>query len=812
MNVSDTIQGNNRQETPNVDEARVTNNYGHYQDNRASSGSSNDLSSGGSANTNTQLNEVEAGRDINIFTNDILPQKEEVFKDPTENFTLQEEVTPMHLDAEALQKGLAEIDQERIIFLGGKSSSNVVATLHHLIKKYQPQSAPKYRWLSFWGKDNAQRTIYLDSITEEAFPRNSVVAVEITQNKASDTFLKSIVEVSDQGAIEIKNTLREKNLVMICYFKGAKKIPQLTNQKRESFGFHYWDTSPPINTLQEFIADFNYSRLYDQTNSIFKYILYVATFFPRTSPKEFKKIVDVLLSEKKDEILADTTREMDEKDEVLKRTEELKTRALLDLWAQQTDDFFKECGLTIIQENDLQKVEFNDTRAREAYKEYFKSKMPFFLLEQFDNLLNSQLPFAPDTSAQVVEYFIQIACELARNDPYFYGTKLLKTVSDLFKETKEAKVTPVTLKTFLVELIYAMLKLENVLLTEHIESFLIDHIDYRYRIKKAPHHLLSDIVYELRSLEMFDKYRWIEQMMMLGKKETKTSAYNLFFRLVDSYKDNMQEVHNEFFTKGIKNWLFKSDGEPLHDQGEEQNSMKDYAISFIIDYWGFYNLEKWNILAGADPEFLVSWLFHPDLEVAYQNRSRYMRLRDIRKDGSKYGSIMSVDEYSVEEVLNRARAYITENWFQKLVSLELEKEEENSTDGSLKASEQYVALFSQYANATQRYALIDEWARQIHLYWQQGNDLGEYADRERNERREDALEKRRVLMRLKREFSRLQGITPPPHRYDYNNTPKPNRPKAGCLPFAGLFKNISLIPKPIRGYYNFLLRLYRKWL
>lgn len=800
MDIPNTNPENSEQEGFTIEEATAINNdYDGRQNNIPPEGQTNNVYSDGSANTNTHLKEVAAGRDINIYAAEITPQEEVVFKDPTETFTLQEEVTPMYMDDGALQTSLAEIDQERIIFLGGKSSSNVVATLHHLIKKYQPQSTQEYRWLSFWGKNNAQRTIYLNSIAEDAFPQNALVAIDITQNKASDTFLKSIVEISEQGAIEIKNTLRKKNLVIICYFSGAEQIQELTNQKRGSFGFHYWDTSPPINTIQEFIADFDYTKIYDQNHSVFKYILYVATFFPRTSPKEFKKIVDMLLSEKQDEILADTIREMDEKDEVLKRTEQLKTRDLLHLWTQQTDDFFKECGLTITQENDLQKVDFKDTRTREAYKGHLKSRMPFFILEQFDKLINSGLPFAPDTSAQVIEYFIQIACELARNDPYFYGTKLLQTVSDLFKKTKEDKATPVPLKTFLIELIYAMFKLENVLLTEHIESFLVEHLDYRYYIKKVSHHLLSDIVFEFRDMEMFDQYHWIETMMKSGKKDTKTSAYRLFFRLADSYKENIQEVHTEFFEKGIKKWLPKNDNIVLWDQAETQEIIKSYAISFIIDYWGFYNLEKWNILAEADPDFLVSWLFHPSLEAGYYNRSRHMGLREIRKDGSKQGNRMSVDEYRVMGILDKARAYITECWFQKLLSLEEEKaaKEEGVTEDSPKDSEQYVALFFQYADARQRNILPQEWATQIHLYWQQSNDLSQYDENEHNQKKEEALVKRRNLMRLKREFNRLQGIMPPPIAQS-TFTPKPAPSNKGCLPLAGLFKKVDLRLKSVQ--------------
>lgn len=811
MNIPNTNPEDREQEGFVPEEASVMNNdYDDRQNSISPESPINNVYSDGNANTNTHLKEVAAGRDINIYAAEITPQEEEVFKDPTESFTLREKVTPMHLDNDALQKSLAEIAQDRIIFLGGKSSSNVVATLHHLIQKYQPQSTQEYRWLSFWGKNNAQRSIYLSSISEEAFPQNALVAIDITQNKASDTFLRSIMEISEQGAIEIKNTLRKKNLVIICYFNGAEQIQELTNQKSGHFGFHYWDTSPPINTLQEFITDFDYTKMYDQNYSVFKYILYVATFFPRTSPKEFKNIVDLLLSEKKDEVLA-TTREMSEKDEVLKRTEELKTRNLLYLWEQQTDDFFKECGLTIEHENDLQKVDFKDTREREAYKVYFKSKMPFLLLEQFDNLVNSGLPFAPDTSAQVIEYFIQIACELARNDPYFYGTKLLQTVSDLFKKTKEDDATPVPLKTFLIELIYAMLKLENVLLTEHIESFLIEHLDYRYRTKKGSHHLLTDIVFELKDLEMFDPYHWIETMMKLGKKDTKTSAYHLFFRLADSHKENIQEVHTEFFEKGIKNWLLQGENVALWDQGETQEAIKSYAISFIIDYWGFYNLEKWNILADADPEFLVSWLFHPGLETSYNNRSRHMGLKVIRKDGSKQGARMSIDEYRVMGILDKAQAYITENWFQKLLSLEEEQApEEGKMDGSPRGSKQYVALFFQYANARQRNILPQEWATQIHLYWQQSNDLSQYDDDERNKKKEEILVKRRNLMRLKREFNHLQDIMPPPIVMSPPPPSKPDSPNTGCLPFAGLLKKVNLYIKSTKDSLGFSNKL-KRW-
>lgn len=790
MNSLDDLQ-NAEQEAPQQTEASTIN-HSHDQSNITSSGSNN---------TNANLSEVEVGRDINIYTTEIVPQEVEVFKDPTEVFTLQKDMTPLYMNEEVLQKSLTEIDRERIIFLGGKSENNVVAVLHNLIKNYQPASSWQYRWLSFWGKNNAQRNIYLHSINEEAFPQNAIVAIDITQNKASDTFLKSIVEMSEQGAIEIKNTLRKKNLVIICYFQGVGHIQQLTNQNQGTFGFHYWDTSPPINTLKEFIAEFKYDKLEDKNYSVFKYILYVATFFPRTSPKEFKKIVDVLLSEKQDEILADTTREMGEKDEIIRRTEELTIRNLLDLWDHKTDDFFKKCNLIIIQENELQKVDFEDTRIREAYQGYFRNQLPFFLLEQFDNLLQSGLPFTPDTSAQVMEYFIQLACELARNDPYFYGTKLLETLSRLFKNPSDEKTNPATLQTFLIELIYAMLKLENVLLTENIESFLIEHLDHRYKINKTSHYLLANIIFELRDVEMFDTYHWIKMMIREGKKETRGSAYRLLFRLADSYKENLTDIHTEFFDKVLKPWLSEVESITLWNLADNQNLLDSYVLSFIIDYWGFYNLDSSNILAESNPEFLVSWLFHPSLEIGYYNRSRQGSLREIKYNGSKQGQALSVDPPNVLRVLDRTRAMLTEIWFKKVLSLnETPTPTSEITEDIPTASQQYVELFYKYADARQREALTQEWALQIHRYWQQSNDLEQYAEEERNHKKEEFMLERRNLMRLKREFSKLLEYTPARPSIPYIKPNDSNKSNTGCFPFAGQFQKIDSYVKKIKSF------------
>ncbi|EAY31392.1 hypothetical protein [Microscilla marina] len=760
MNLVKNLQKNEAKEVLNQ---VITNNTPHQQNNVSATG-----------NENTSFGEV--GGDVTIYAAG-MPQEKEVFKDPTENFTLQENVQPLYMNEEALQQTLAEMYQERIIFLGGKSGSNVVATLHNIIKKYEPDAPQEHRWLSFWGKNNAQRNIYLDSVTEEAFPQNALVAIDITKNKASDTFLKSIVEMPEQGAIEIRNTLRAKNLTIICYFNDTRQVQTLTNQKKGNFSFHFWDTSPPINTIQEFISAFDYSKLYDKNHSVFKYILYVATFFPRTSPKEFKKIVDVLLSEKKDEILTDATREMSDKDEILKRTEALRTRSLLYLWEQQTDDFFEACGLAIEQENDLQKVDFVDARDREAYKHYFKSKMPFFLLEQFDNLVNSGLPFAPDTSDQTIEYFIQISCELAKNDPHFYGTKLLHKVSSLFKSfaTNEDSPTDIvsTLRLFLVELTYAMLKLDNMLLTERIEFFLFEHLDYRYEINKTPRNLLADITFELKAMEGFDKYRWIELMMGLGKKETKNIAYYLLLRLADSYQENAQDLY-DFLEEGIGEWLPKSEKTTPWEQKEAQTSIESYSLSFIVDYWGFYKLDEFNLLAHVNPHLLASWLFNSRLEIGYHNRSKYLPLRDIKHDGSKQGNVLSVDQKNICRVIDKARAILTEVWFRKLTSLETPQE---PVKGNKPASQKYVELFVQYANREQKLALIEGWEKQIQDYSVQIRNLDRHDKKKRKQQRQEILTKQENLRDLKGRFSKLAGVS--------------LTSKKGCFPLVGLFAKLT---------------------
>jgi len=87
MSILDNLQ-NNGQELLNKAASTIVNN--------GSGQGQNNVASSGNGNTNTQLSEVEAGRDINIYTTEIIPQEEEVFKDPTETFTLQENVTPIY--------------------------------------------------------------------------------------------------------------------------------------------------------------------------------------------------------------------------------------------------------------------------------------------------------------------------------------------------------------------------------------------------------------------------------------------------------------------------------------------------------------------------------------------------------------------------------------------------------------------------------------------------------------------------------------------------------------------------------------------
>jgi len=412
--------------------------------------------------------------------------------------------------------------------------------------------------------------------------------------------------------------------------------------------------------LKENIELINHEELLSEENVLQMHVAYVATFFPDLRLNEFRKLVSFLLQ--------GLTIEKEGSKEVIKNG---KTKIVnktshypaSEIWENTADKVMRDCYLI-----SRPVVDFNENYLRKNLILFFEERFSNFLQKQHDKILNSNLFFDDNLSKECIKNIFSLSAKMANEEPKYYGFNLLVSIAEAIgkenpiinlkiqpeqREEVFSKVIEVELiRHFIIyrlsDLLKSMLEYENS--KEEVKNFLNRLINSRWH--EFTLHLLKRMPFD----SSFDKLYWIRQLLDRGNDKTRKGTYQYLLRLAHFYDGDIYEFLSE-----IKNWF------PIKNTEEPYSHSSYCAIRFIIDYalgsfdtkmklgenpstYPLFSSEEGKEMPSDKKEFLLEWLYHPDMPNAYELVGR-----------------LFIEELSGKVLpLNELRVSVLETWFKIL--------------------------------------------------------------------------------------------------------------------------------------------------
>ncbi len=385
-------------------------------------------------------------------------------------------------------------------------------------------------------------------------------------------------------------------------------------------------------------------------------ILYVSTFFPKLSSRDFERIVLFLLKEQKVTVTV-TSKSTNEKGDI-QLIEASEEKELSQVWQDniyKRDQILGESYLKAIRSvNSLRIIDFSLDYLREDLKTYFEEECPLYLEENFKR--SKFLLF--DSVSTVTINAIDLSVEMAISNPDAYGQSWLCSIVEYLKildfadELANQKDSDISLAQWLqflmlgleaeqreeLKLFEQFLKsitknkikqfvflrlsvlisqmLPDTILKYEVESFL------DWAIREQHQDAVLEIIKPLQSIQNFDQLYWIKQVLDRGNGELKEKAY-IFL------SSRLEQSTNSLYDRleYIKNWL------PASERPANRYSpSNEYALRLLFEYafeklselkpkdYGNYPskyplFEPLNGTSDDNPRLrlLVKWIFHPGL-------------------------------------------------------------------------------------------------------------------------------------------------------------------------------------------------------
>ncbi|MDJ0902167.1 MAG: cell envelope integrity protein TolA [Xenococcus sp. MO_188.B8] len=390
-------------------------------------------------------------------------------------------------------------------------------------------------------------------------------------------------------------------------------------------------------------------------NSVKTTLLYVASFFPKLSLRDFEQIVLFLL-EKRTVTVKVTSKTTNEKGET-QLVETAEEKQLTKIWKDslgRRDQFLGECYLRAVRSEDSFKtIDFSFLSLRKDVKRCFEEELALYLEEQFKRI--RFLLF--DSSSRVTINVIDLSVEMAISNPDLYGKywlcsiieylHILELANTLAKEKGSELTSEQWLQILMLELTeeqrnelnlferflnpigqkqrkqFVFLRLSSLIskmleyshLQDEVESFLDWAIQNKYQ------DAVLEIVKPLRSAHNFNQLYWLKQLLDRGNAEIRYKTY-LFLstRLDQSYS----QIYN--LLQSIKAWL-PEPNLPLN----RYSPSNEYALRLIFEYSvgkmsefkteDYGDLSKYPLFRQLQNnsvderlQLLVDWIFHPGLK------------------------------------------------------------------------------------------------------------------------------------------------------------------------------------------------------
>lgn len=390
-------------------------------------------------------------------------------------------------------------------------------------------------------------------------------------------------------------------------------------------------------------------------NSVKTTLLYVASFFPKLSLRDFERIVLFLLQKRTVTVTVPSkiTNEKGETQFVETPAEKQLTQIWQDSLAQR-DQFLGECYLRAVRSEDsLKTIDFSFFYLRKDVKRCFEEELALYLEEQFKRI--RFLLF--DSSSRVAINAIDLSVEMAISNPDIYGKywlcsileflSILELANALAKEKGSELSSEQWLQILMLGLTegqrnelklfeiflnpigkkqrrqFVFLRLSSLIskmlehphLQDEVESF------FDWAIQNKFQDAVLEIIKPLQSAQNFNQLYWLKQLLDRGNAEIRYKTYIfLSTRLDQSYS----QIYN--LLQSIKAWL-PEPNLPLN----RYSPSNEYALRLIFEYSvgkmsefkpeDYGDLSKYPLFRPLQQnsvderlQLLVDWIFHPGLK------------------------------------------------------------------------------------------------------------------------------------------------------------------------------------------------------
>ena len=362
-------------------------------------------------------------------------------------------------------------------------------------------------------------------------------------------------------------------------------------------------------------------------------ILYVATFLPNLSPREFRKVTHMLLEAQAKSMPPAPPRPLAPQgidDGAVSREKDFMRR-----WVETPDDLLRECRLiTTPLNSSLKVIGFETFRLREELHEYLEREYSLFLEQQFERL--QQLGMLFNSSARIAEGVMRLAIEMASAYPEDYGARSLAETVNSFKQVINSAedatadsgsglfqalgVTDASQGKRLLfqrasELLRRMLEVDG--MEGAVDAFM------QQLILSRNFKLVFEIVKRLQLAPNFDEFKWLKQLVERGDPETRQQVYGYLFGYLKKVRSRVYQI-----LLTLEPWL----PEPTRPAQSYSESNR-YALRLLLAYCLRTSLKFDKKLFGCWPSqyplfsfrdaetarrnlrLLTKWLFHPGMSL-----------------------------------------------------------------------------------------------------------------------------------------------------------------------------------------------------
>lgn len=313
-------------------------------------------------------------------------------------------------------------------------------------------------------------------------------------------------------------------------------------------------------------------------------LLYAATFFPELTPYEFNQVVLSLLANRTIKVEKESQVVTDQGKVRAIKTEEVKSLSLV--WEEslsEPDTYLKKCHLKAIEIGRSRVIDFDIPNLRNEMKIYLKEEQPLYL----DNLLGKTQLFIFHPYIQVAKGGIEILVDAMLTHPTVYDENwILRLVQELtqkedwtidqnldleqqvqkfLRELESASRRKVVF-TRISGLLYFMLSSDRLKLTvKPLLDKLMSHGRYDAVIA---------IVNELETVDEFDEFCWLKQLLDNGDEDARIKAYKLLYRKLKMSGFRIYERLEK-----LQSWLPSKDRNPSN-----YSHANRAALRVLIDY------------------------------------------------------------------------------------------------------------------------------------------------------------------------------------------------------------------------------------